>query len=820
VALTFGSAWESLQRPIVPSPGPGDVRVSAEADVADADADADANGGLTSSEVAARVQGGQTNRVDDRTSRTYGQILRRNTFTRFNAVIAVLAIVILVVGDPRDALFAGLMVLNTAIGIIQEIRAKRTLDALTILTAPTVTVRRAGKEAKLAAEDLVVDDIVILSAGDQVPVDAVVIDASGLEVDESALTGEANAVPKAAGDEVLSGSAVVAGGASARAVRVGTKTWIHALVSQAKEFTLTQSELRTGIDRILRSVTWALTPLAALLLWSQLRANSGVADALVSAVAGVVGLVPQGLVLLVSMAMAVAIGRLGRNHVVVQELYAVEGLARIDVLCVDKTGTLTTGQFALEGTEPFTPCTDGQLRDALAALAAAEPSPTGTMAILSKSLGAAPDWTVAAQVAFSSARKWSGTTFADHGTWIMGAPEILLDAIGGAPAEAPNERVAALAADAKRVLLVAHSSGNFSADEQLPDDLTPMGLVVLAEQVRPDASDTMAYFANQQVVVKVISGDNPTTVSAIAKRLNIANADQFVDMREVTGPIDDLVAQTTVFGRVLPEQKRDLVEALQRAGHVVAMTGDGVNDIPALKKADIGIAMDTATQATKAVAQVVLLDGRFDRLPTVVAEGRRVIANMERVSSLFVTKTVYAVVFALVIGLSGSIFPFLPRHMSLVSELTIGIPAFVLSFRSSDAPSRSGYLKRVLRFALPAGLAAAIVTLASYWLASSPIIDASLAQSRTVSTLALISVGFWILYRLMRPIDRFDRALLSALAALFIGVLATPFTRRFYALSFPPIADALLTAGLTIGCIAALESILQWVDRRSGTANE
>lgn len=769
--------------------------------------------GLTSNEVAARRESGRINRVQDRTSRTYGEIVRRNVLTRFNAIITALAVVVFVVGSPIDALFAGIMVVNIAIGVIQEVRAKRTLDRLRILIAPTVTVRRDGQDARVAADDLVLDDVVLLAAGDQVPVDAVVLESGGLEVDESALSGEADAVSKQVGDEVLSGSAVVAGSASVKAIRVGTDAWIHGLVTQAKEFALTRSELRTGVDQILRIVSWILVPLAGLLLWSQLRASSGVADALVAAVAGVVGLVPQGLVLLVSVAMAVAVGRLARNHVVVQELYAVEGLARIDVLCVDKTGTLTTGKFVLDALEPLAPFTEAELREALAALAAAESSETATMRTLSDVLDPSPNWKVTAHVAFSSARKWSGTTFAEHGTLIMGAPEILLDSIGHDSADGPRGRVADLAADAKRVLLVAHSSGPFGADEQLPNDLAAMGLVVLAEEVRSDAAETMSYFANQHVVVKVISGDNPTTVSAIAKRLSIPGADQFADMREITGPFDELALKTTVFGRVLPEQKRELIEALQRAGHVVAMTGDGVNDIPALKRADIGIAMDTATSATKAIAQVVLLDGRFDRLPTVVAEGRRVIANMERVSSLFVTKTVYAVVFALAIGLSGSIFPFLPRQMSLVSELTIGIPAFVLSFRSSDAPSRAGYLKRVLRFAVPAGLAAATVTLASYWLARSPVVSASLAQARSVSTFALISVGFWILYRLMRPIDRFDIVLLTALLTLFGGVLVTPFVRRFYALTFPPLTDALLTAGLTIGSIVALEAILRWVDR-------
>jgi len=340
---------------------------------------------------------------------------------------------------------------------------------------------------------------------------------------------------------------------------------------------------------------------------------------------------------------------------------------------------------------------------------------------------------------------------------------------------------------------------------------------VLAEEVRGDAAETMAFFARQHVTVKVISGDNPRTVSAVASGLGVEGAQQFVDMREVTGAFDDVVEHNTVFGRVLPEQKRDLVEALQRAGHVVAMTGDGVNDIPALKRADIGIAMDTATPATKAVSQLVLLDGRFDRLPNVVAEGRRVIANMERVSALFVTKTVYAAVFALVIGVSGAVFPFLPRHMSLVSELTIGVPAFVLSFRASDVPSQAGYLRRVLLFAVPAGLIAAAVTLGSYWLARSPVVDASLAESRTASTFALVSIAFWVLYRLMRPVDRLDAILLVSLMSVFAVVLATPAIRRFYALDFPPLDDALLTAGLTWGSVVLLELAVQaagpWFER-------
>jgi magnesium-transporting ATPase (P-type) len=768
---------------------------------------------LTAVEVADRHAYGQVNTVPERTSRSYTGIVRANVLTRFNAIIAALATVVLVVGHPIDAVFAFVLVFNTAIGIVQEVRAKRTLDRLRVLIAPTIGVVRDGAPTEVLPGELVLDDVVLLAVGDQVPVDGRVLESSGLEVDESALTGEADPVPKQVGDEVLSGSAVVSGSAAVVAVRVGEQAWIHQLVAQAKQFVLTRSELRAGIDQILRVVNWIIFPLAALLLWSQLRGQDSLSEALVSAVAGVVGLVPQGLVLLVSLAMAVAIVRLARNHVVVQELYAVEGLARVDVLCVDKTGTLTTGRFSVEALEPFSG--DGaELRAGLGALAAAEQSPTAAMRVLAAELGGGPGWQVGTRVAFSSARKWSGATFPDHGTWVVGAPEILLDAMAADVAVAPRQRIAVLTEASKRVLLVGCTSAPLDASGSLPDGLRPVGLVVLMEEVRSEAAETMAYFARQHVAVKVISGDNPRTVSAVAAGLGIDGAHQFVDMRGVTGPLDEILEQTTIFGRVLPEQKRELVEALQRAGHVVAMTGDGVNDIPALKKADIGIAVDTATPATKAVSQLVLLDGRFDRLPNVVAEGRRVIANMERVSALFVTKTVYAAIFAVVIGVSGAAFPFLPRHMSLVSELTIGIPAFVLSFRSSEMPSRAGYLRRVTLFALPAGVVVATATLAAYWLARSPFVDATLTESRTASTFALVSMAFWVLYHLMRPVDRLDTLVLAALVLLFAVVLVVPPARRFYALDFPTFDEVLMITGLTWAGVVTFELLVRTIGPR------
>ncbi len=762
--------------------------------------------GLTSAEVEAQRRLGNVNVQPDRASRTYWGIVRVNVFTRFNAIISVLAAVVLTVGHTIDAIFAFVMVANTIIGVVQEVRAKRTLDRLRVLITPTVTVVRDGKAAPIRPDRLVLGDVVQLVVGDQIPVDGTVEAGSGVEVDESALTGESDPIAKKIGDVVRSGSVVVGGGAVVRATAVGSATWIHALVAQAKVFVLAESELRRGVDRILRVVGWIIAPLAGLLLWSQIRADDDLDDALVAAVAGVVGLVPQGLVLLVSMALAVGVIRLARNHVVMQELHAVEGLARVDVLCVDKTGTLTTGAMTLDRIELIDASVgESEVTTVIAALAAAEPTPSRTLAAAAGSTRP-PDWRVVSRSPFTSARKWSGATFEPGGTWLIGAPEILLAASASTAAAAVGERLGDLAEDARRVLLLSRASAGLQP-EIIPERAVPVALIVLAEELRPDAATTMRYFADQHVDVKIISGDNPVTVSAVAHQLGVAGADRFVDMRDVDlGAVgaDDMVAGTTVFGRVLPHQKRELVEALQRLGHTVAMTGDGVNDIPALKKADIGIGMDTATAATKAVSQMVLLDGRFDRLPAVVAEGRRVITNMERVSALFVTKTVYATIFAFVIGVWGAAFPFLPRHMSLVSELTIGIPAFALSFRATDRPYRSGYLVRVMRFAIPAGVVTAVVTLTAYWLVRSPFIDATLEEARTASTLTLLVLALWVLQLLMRPLDRFDAVVLSGMTALAVAVVATPVGLAFYALDWPSLEATVIVAVYVVAVLIVL----------------
>jgi len=547
--------------------------------------------GLTEAEVRERVEQGLTNDAGERTSRTYGEIIRANVLTRFNAILGTMLVIVLALGSFQDGLFGIILVVNSLIGIVQEIRAKRTLDRLAVLAAPHARVVREGVAVDCAVEDVVLDDIVDLRTGDQVPADGIVRESAGLEIDESLLTGEADAIDKATGDEVLSGSFVVAGSGRFQATRVGAEAYARKLAIEARRFTLTRSELVDGINRLLRYIQFALFPTAAVLLIRQL-AKEDLREALLSLVAGVVGMVPEGLVLLTSLAFGIAAVTLARRRVLVQELPAVEGLARVDVVCLDKTGTLTEGDVVFERVEIVG---DGAMRDgqgvidaALGALANDE-NRNATLKAIGDAFCPPEGWTRTGVVPFSSARKWSAASFDGHGAWIIGAPEMILTD----PAQPARRRADALAAEGRRVLLLAHSDAPLDG-EVLPSDLRPQALVLLEERIRPDAPDTLRYFAEQGVTLKVISGDNPRTVGAVATRVGLPGGDQPFDARELPEDQDELaeVLEThSVFGRVTPQQKRAMVGALQSRGHVVAMTGDGVNDALALKDADIGVAM-------------------------------------------------------------------------------------------------------------------------------------------------------------------------------------------------------------------------------------
>ena len=610
--------------------------------------DADLDQGLTAAQVAERVASGAVNVAPDQRSRSLTDIIRANTLTSFNLVIAALwALMIFARAPFQDTLFGVVIVVNSAIGIIQDYRAKRTLERLNLVGEARPLVRRDGEDVELRPTELVRDDLVVLRTGDQVVVDGDVLKSLGLEIDESLLTGEADPVDKVVGDAAMSGSFVVAGSGVMRATSVGLESYATRLTSEARKFTTTKSELMISIMRFVRVMTVVIVPVGILLFVSQIRASDNWQTALTGTVAGVVTMIPEGLVLLTSVAMAVAVVRLGARRALVQEMPAVETLARVDVICVDKTGTLT---------EPGMHVNDVVILDeaapvdaVLGAIGAAESAPNPTVMAVAQAYPA-PGWDVLDSIAFSSARKWSAVQFEEHGWWLIGAPEILLD-----PTDDVRRQASALAGLGARVLVLAcpADTGNTPTTDGAGSVLA-VALVVIDQRLRSDAPDTVAYFLDQGVTVKVISGDNPLTVGAIARQAGIPGGDEPFDANELPEDRDvlaDLLESRGVFGRVTPAQKRAMVGALQSRGHVVAMTGDGVNDVLALKDADLGIAMGSGAGATRAVAQLVLLDDQFSVMPSVVAEGRRVLGNIERVSDLFLTKSFYSLVLAVMTGI-------------------------------------------------------------------------------------------------------------------------------------------------------------------------
>ena len=734
------------------------------------------------------------------TSRTVGEIVKANVFTRFNAILGTLLVVILVVGPAQDALFGVVLVSNAGIGIFQEMRAKLTLDRLALVAAVECVVLRGGERRSVGIDEVLVGDVIVLSPGDQLVADGVVEEATGLEIDESLLSGEALPVAKHPGERVLSGSFVVAGTGLVRATEVGADSYGERLATEARRFAPTTSELRRGIDRILRLVTWMLIPAAAILIWSQAGSDVATREAISGSVAGIGSMIPEGLVLLTSLAAAVGIVRLGRRQVLVSELSALEGLARVDVLCIDKTGTITSSGLDVVGIEPFDG--DEDATAAVAALAAADPSPNPTMHAIAEAFPAPDGWTPTDVVPFSSARKRSSATFARQGTWVIGAPDVLLQRGHGL-----LERAGTMAASGQRVLL---------AGRETDGAVVPAAFVVLEERVRPDAAETLAWFAAQGVTVKVISGDHPATVAAVAGRAGLVG--DAIDARGIED-FDGLVEDTVVFGRVVPEQKRAIVGSLQRAGHVVAMTGDGVNDVLALKDADLGVAMGSGTAAARAVAPVILLDDRFSSLPAVVAEGRRTINNVERVANLFLTKTVYAFVLAITIAVAGLPFPFLPRHLTIISSLTIGIPAFFLALAPSTARVQRGFVKRVLRFAFPAGIVAAAATFLAYFLAREEP-GTSTTEARTTATIVLFAVATQVLLILARPMTHRRRVLVVSMVVAFVFALVVPWTQEFFALDHPDQVVAAAAVGVAAVAIAALDIGWRVAQRFGRTAVE
>ncbi|MER7211440.1 HAD-IC family P-type ATPase [Streptosporangium sp. NPDC000239] len=763
-----------------------------------------ADRGLTTAEIAERTARGQVNEVSRRSSRSLSAIVRANVLTLFNAVIAALWVLIMIFGQWQDGLFGLVIVANSAIGIVQELRAKRTLDRLAVVNEAPVRVRRNGAETEIPPRKVVLGDLILLCPGDRLLVDGEITGSGGLEIDESLLTGEADPVHKAVGDQVLSGSFVVAGTGSYVATKVGDDAYAAKLAQEASAFGLAHSELRAGVTRFIKYITWLVVPIGMLLTWSQLNKAEDFGQAVTGAVAGIVTMIPEGLVLMTSIAFAVGVVRLGRRRCLVQELPAIEILARVDVLCLDKTGTLTAGGMNLAEVRSLAddPLTPSLTTEALAALANLEETPNPTVQAIRVAHPSPPGWHATTAVPFSSARKWSGAEFAGKGAWVLGAADVLLT-----PETPGYGQAADLAATGLRVLAL----GRVATLNDPVGSVEPRALVVLEQRIRPEAADTLRYFAEQGVAIKIISGDNPESVSAIATALGVPGGRDAVDAR--TLPEDDpdklseILDTNTVFGRVTPHQKRLFVSALQSRGHTVAMTGDGVNDVLALKDADLGVAMGSGSGATRAVAQIVLMDDDFTSLPSVVGEGRRVLANIERVSSLFLTKTFYALVLSLLAGIFGLAFPFTPRHSTLVNALTIGVPAFFLALAPSSERAKPGFVPRVLRLAIPWGVVCALAVHLSYLLAETR--GATPEESRTAAVITLFLVTWWALVLIARPYLWWRVTLVGAMVVLFALSLAVPFTREFFALTLSDPADDVVSIAISVVAALALTIVFR-----------
>jgi cation-transporting ATPase E len=697
-----------------------------------------------------------------------------------------------------------------------------------VLNAATARVVRDGEVSEVALGDVVEDDLVELRAGDQVPADGQVIDSAGLELDESMLTGESDAVAKAPSDEVRSGAIVVAGQGRFLATGVGANAYATQLAAEARRFTITHSELVAGTNRLLRWISAMMLVVGPLLLWSQFASkdNEGWQDAVTGAVAALVGMVPEGLVLLTSLAFGLATISLARRQTLVQELPAVEGLARVDVVCLDKTGTLTHGDVEFDHLDVLDDTARTDVEEALGLLCRA-PDANATAAAVAAAVPV-PTWRQVDAVPFSSARKWSAVVTGEHGTWVLGAPEMVLPAPSTTAADRARARAEELASTGARVLLLASAGAGPSVDAggepALPADLEPAALVALAERVRADAPDTLRYFTEQGVRLIVISGDSARTVGAVAASVGVpgvSGAADAVDARTLPDELDELgntLERHSVFGRVTPHQKRAVVAALQKRGHVVAMTGDGVNDALALKDADIGVAMGNGAPATRAVAQLVLLDGRFAHLPDVVAEGRRVIANIERAANLFLVKNIYSLLLAIVTAVTLAAYPLAPIQLTLISTLTIGVPGFVLALGPNRRRYVPGFLRRVLRFAIPTG---AVIGTAAYvgyrlirWLDS----DGGVSGGRTTATLIVLIVSLWTLLLLARPLKGWKLALVAVMAgAAALVAVVPPLGHGTFLLEPTPLR---VGVALTVGATGALlvELAYRAVDRLLGPA--
>ena len=763
--------------------------------------------GLSDEEVRERVAAGKVNGEQTVRTKSVAQILRSNILTFFNFVFIVLAVLLAgFVPAGMDGIgnfgFLILIVFNTLVGIVQELRAKRTMDRLSLLSAPKAVVIREGETREIAIEDIVLDDIAELSSGRQVCADGIIVEGS-CEVNESLVTGEPDAIVKNVGDRVISGSFVVSGKAKCRVEHVGADNFVMKISSGAKYFKKPTSEIWRSLMLIVKVMSIVIVPVGIALFCSKyFRDTSALNDTVVTTIGSVIGMIPSGLVALASTVFCVSVIRLSRRKTLAQDLYCVETLARVDVLCLDKTGTITEGSMEVNGVEPREGLSEEEFKAVLKDTVAATGDENATALALRNYLDGVPSSRTAENVVpFSSARKWSGARF-DGVSYALGAVEFTL----GHGEGGIFDTAAAHAEEGYRVLALVSSKGDF-IDQKLPDNVTFEGFVYLTDKIRAEAPDTLRFFREQGVDVKIISGDNPSTVRAVAKRAGLEKCDDIIDMSTLSTEEEvwEAAEKYTVFGRVLPDQKLTLVKALKAAGHTVAMTGDGVNDVLALKEADCSVAMASGSDAAKNVSSLVLLDSNFASMPHIVAEGRRSINNLERSAALYIMKTVYNVLLALLFMIVNEPLPFEPRNLTLIGGVTIGMPSIVLALEPNNELVRGRFLTKVLCYAVPGGGIVLLVA-AGVMVADRCFIDVSPDQIRTMYCIVTTFVGMIYLFRVALPPTWIHIVLCIVMAGIYVGCYVTeiPIIIDFFGVN----NDVTAEMGKAMAAICAVLAVL------------
>lgn len=769
--------------------------------------------GLSSDQVNARISAGYKNGESDIKTKSIGRIIRDNVITPFNILNFILGILVISVGSFKNVLFLNIIFLNICIGSFQEIRAKKTIDRLSLISSPKASVLRNGIIEKIPVSEIVLDDVLHLSSGNQICCDCTVLEGS-CEVNEALITGESDPLPKTVGDGMLSGSFLSSGSCYARVEHIGVDNYATKISNSAKYIKKNNSEILKWINIIIKVIGIIIIPVGLLLFYKEIFvSHTPYQDAVVGIVAALIGMIPEGLILLTSVVFAVGVVRLSRHKTLVQELYCIETLARVDTLCLDKTGTITEGEMQLDHIIPYSGMSEDEVKEALCAMLHAQTDTNPTFDAIRMALGDESNWLSNQVVPFSSARKWSGASFSDRGAYVLGALEFVFSN----PDEALSRRAKDFSERGFRVLVAAKSTYFFNGNE-LPAALEPIGLVVLSDKIRPSARLTLEYFADQGVDIKVISGDNAATVSNVASKAGLQGAENYIDATTLSTPEEIAAAagEYTVFGRVTPQQKLELVKALQKQGHTVAMTGDGVNDVLALKEADCSIAMASGSDAARTVSQLVLLNSDFSSLPHVVREGRRSINNLQRSAALYLVKAIFSTILAIFFVFTSATYPFQPIQLTLISFATIGTPSFILALEPNSDRVKGRFIFNVMTNALPCALTIAfnIIFLTAIY----SFLNLSYLEYSTLAVFITGFTSFMMLLKVCSPLNTIRTTLFVTMALVFVfGIV---FFREFFGLvqiSAVMIVILIPMIFLSIFLILAIQQLVnKLIERRGG----